>query len=232
MMGIDMLGDLLNDKPVPGRIQGVVVGVVTNNQDPDNLGRVKLRFPWLSDDYESNWARVAAPMAGKGRGAYFLPEVDDEVLVAFEHGAVERPMVLGALWNGQDSPPADNQDGKNNVRLIKSRSGLTVKLDDTDGAAKVTISDKDGKSLIELDASKGTITISSDKDLILSAKGKISLESGGDVAIKGQNLALEGEAKYAITTGASGTGSLEAKSGLAITCTTGVNVNNGALEVK
>ena len=231
-MSIDVLGDLLSDKVAQRRIHGVVVGVVTNNQDPDGLGRVKFRLPWLSDAYESNWARVAAPMAGKERGAYFLPEVDDEVLVAFEHGAIERPFVVGALWNGQDKPPADNKDGKNNVRMIKSRSGLTVKLDDTDGAAKVTISDKDGKNLIELDASKSTISITSDKDLILSAKGKISLESGSDVSIKGQSLALEGEQKYAIKAGTDGT--LEAAKSLAITCmgTGGVNVNNGALEVK
>jgi uncharacterized protein involved in type VI secretion and phage assembly len=229
-MGIEALGDLVSDKRMPKRIHGVVVGVVTNNQDPDGLGRVKLRLPWLSDAYESNWARVATPMAGKERGVYFLPEVEDEVLVAFEHGAIERPFVLGALWNGQDKPPAGNKDGKNNVRLITSRSGLTVKLDDTDGASTVTISDKDGKNLIELDASKSTISITSDKDLILRAKGKISLESGGDVSIKGENLALEGQGTYAIKAGKEG--SLDAVKGLAITCTAGVNVNNGALEVK
>ena len=66
-----------------GRVYGVTVGVVTNNQDPDGLGRVKVRFPWLSDDDESFWARVVTPMAGNGRGLYLLPEVDDEVLVAF-----------------------------------------------------------------------------------------------------------------------------------------------------
>src|SRR5262249_43235482 len=68
------------------RLKGVMVGVITNNQDPDGMGRVKVKFPCLSDDEESHWARIAAPMAGKERGIYFLPEVDDEVLVAFEHG--------------------------------------------------------------------------------------------------------------------------------------------------
>src|SRR2546426_9457473 len=82
------------------KLYGVVAGIVTNNEDPDGLGRVKIRFPWLSEDNESWWARIAAPMAGKERGAYFLPEVDDEVLVAFEHGDVNFPYVLGALWNG------------------------------------------------------------------------------------------------------------------------------------
>ena len=69
-----------------GRITGVVLGIVTNNNDPDKLGRVKVRFPWLSGSTESHWARVATPMAGNGRGLYFLPEVDDEVLVLFERG--------------------------------------------------------------------------------------------------------------------------------------------------
>jgi uncharacterized protein involved in type VI secretion and phage assembly len=224
------LGDLVGETPAPERIGGVVIGVVTNNQDPDGLGRVKLEFPWLSDAYESNWARVAALMAGNDRGAYFLPEVDDEVLVAFEHGAIERPVVLGALWNGKDKPPADNKDGENNVRLIKSRTGLTVKLDDTKGAEKITISDKAGKNLIELDAAKKTIAITSEKDLVLKAKGKISLESGSDVSIQGTNLVLDGQKSYAIGTG--GSGKVEATNGLAVTCNKGVNVNDGALEVK
>ena len=87
------------------RFYGVVIGVVTNNHDPRSLGRIKVKFPWLSADNESNWARVASLMAGKGRGALFLPEVDDEVLVMFEHGYMEHPYVVGALWNGKDTPP-------------------------------------------------------------------------------------------------------------------------------
>ena len=109
------------------RISGVVVGVVTNTQDPAGLGRVKVKFPWLSDSEESFWARVATPMAGKGRGFYFLPEVEDEVLMAFEHGDARFPYVLGALWNGQDKPPESNEDGKNNIRSIKSRSGHVIR---------------------------------------------------------------------------------------------------------
>src|SRR5215472_353851 len=105
------------------RIYGVVVGIVTNNQDPDGMGRVKVKFPWLSDQDESWWARIATVMAGSSRGSYFLPEVNDEVMVAFEHGDVRFPYVLGALWNGKDSPPTTNSDGKNSIRLIKSRSG-------------------------------------------------------------------------------------------------------------
>jgi uncharacterized protein involved in type VI secretion and phage assembly len=160
------------------RISGVVVGLVTNNKDPEGLGRVKVKFPWLSDADESDWARVAAPMAGNDRGAYFLPEVDDEVLVAFEHGDARSPYVVGALWNGKDAPPAKNDDGKNNLRLIKSRSGHTIKLNDEDGKETIEILDKNKRNSIVIDTSENTITITSEKDITLSAsKGAIKLDA-------------------------------------------------------
>lgn len=160
------------------RINGVVVGVVTNNQDPEKMGRVKVKFPWLSDADESNWARVATPMAGKERGFYFLPEVDDEVLVAFEHGDARFPYVVGALWNGTDTPPADNADGKNNVRVIKSRSGHVIRLTDEDGKEKIEIIDKSEKNSIVIDTSEKTLTITTDKDIVLSAaQGSIKLDA-------------------------------------------------------
>jgi len=160
------------------RIFGVVVGVVSNNQDDDGLNRVKVIFPWLSEDEESHWARVTSFMAGEKRGALFLPEVGDEVLVAFEHGDVNRPYVLGALWNGTDKPPLTNSDGKNNVRLIQSRSGHQVVLDDTDGSEKIAITDKTGKNSIVWDAAENTITITAEKDIVLKASsGKISLDA-------------------------------------------------------
>ena len=87
-------------------VAGPVVGIVTNNEDPGGLGRVKLFLPWPSDENETDWARVCTPMAGKERGIFFLPEVEDEVLVVFEHGDPRRPVVLGGLWNGVDKPPS------------------------------------------------------------------------------------------------------------------------------
>jgi uncharacterized protein involved in type VI secretion and phage assembly len=118
---------------VGSRLFGVMVGIVTDNQDPEGLGRVRVRFPWLSQDDASHWARIAVGMAGKDRGMFFLPEVDDEVLVAFEHGRPEYAYVLGALWNGKDTPPTANADGKNNLRMLRSRSGHEIVLDDTVG---------------------------------------------------------------------------------------------------
>ena len=172
------LGDVLLEHGATTAINGVVVAVVTNNQDPDGLGRVKLKFPWLSDADESFWARVATPMAGGGRGAFFLPEVDDEVLVAFEHGDLRFPYVLGGLWNAKDKRPADNGDGKNNVRLIRSRSGHVVRLSDEDGKEKIEIIDKSEKNSIVFDTANNTITITADKDIALSApQGTIKLDA-------------------------------------------------------
>jgi uncharacterized protein involved in type VI secretion and phage assembly len=175
---LDMLIEAEDQEASAGRIYGVVVGVVTNNEDPDNLGRVKVRFPWLSDDNEGYWARLATPMAGADRGIYFLPEVQDEVLVIFEQGDVRFPFIIGALWNGKDKPPAPKQGSGNNIRLIKSRSGHIIRLDDGDGAEKIEIIDRSKKNRITLDTKENTIAITADKDIRLSAvQGTISLEA-------------------------------------------------------
>ena len=183
------------------KMVGVAVGIVTNNQDPDGLGRVKVTFPWLSDSEESHWARIASFMAGADRGGYFLPEVDDEVLVAFEHGDISRPYVIGALWNGKDQPPASNSDGKNNVRMIKSRSGHLIKLDDTAGSEKIEILDKGGKNAVIWDAAGNKITVSAGQDFEVKAgSGKITLEattieikSSGEIKIEASgNLTIKG----------------------------------------
>jgi uncharacterized protein involved in type VI secretion and phage assembly len=218
MSGADTMGDLA----LRGRIYGVVVGVVTNNQDPAGLGQVKVTFPWLSDDNESNWARVMAPMAGGGRGFYMLPEVGDEVLVMFEQGRFDRPYVIGALWNGLDPPPEANGDGKNDLRIIKSRSGHTITLDDTAGAEKITVADKSGKSTIVLDAQSGSVSI--------QAEGDITLKStAGAVSIQCQRFSVSAGESYTLS---AESGSLKGKSGIAVDCLAGVNINSGALEVR
>ena len=190
-----------------GRVYGVVVGVVTNNQDPDGFGRVKVKFPWLSDVDESTWARVAAPMAGKQRGVYFLPEVDDEVLVVFEHGDVRTPYVLGALWNGLDAPPVTNDDGKNNVRLIQSRSGHVIKLNDEEGKETIEIIDKTKKNSIVIDTAKNTITVTTDKDITFSAANgtikldaqKVEISSSGETKLKaGSTMNVEASATMTV----------------------------------
>jgi uncharacterized protein involved in type VI secretion and phage assembly len=145
--------------PLNDRIYGASIGIVTSTDDPDALGRVKMKFPWLKDDVESPWARVVSFMAGNARGAVFRPELGDEVLVLFEHGDMRFPYVVGALWNGNDAMPTERgADAQNDVRLIKSRSGHTIVLDDTSGSEKITITDKSG-NVVEL-SSEGVVVTS------------------------------------------------------------------------
>jgi uncharacterized protein involved in type VI secretion and phage assembly len=191
----ELLADSEERESFAKRISGVVVGVVTNNQDPEGLGRVKVTFPWLSDNEESFWARVAAPMAGNDRGLYFLPEVQDEVLVAFEHGDPGFPYVLGALWNGKDKPPANNGDGKNDIRTIKSRSGHVIRLDDSSDAGKVEIIDSSGKNKIIIDTANNKIEITSSTDITLSA-------TGGTIKLNAQKIEINSSADTKIVAGA------------------------------
>lgn len=185
------LFDLLHsggpDAQAGNRIYGVVVGIVTNNKDDEGMGRVKVKFPWLSDDDESWWARVATMMGGSSRGSYFLPEVNDEVLIAFEHGDVRFPYVVGALWNGKDAPPTTNSDGQNNIRVIKSRSGHIVRLDDTDGNEKIEVIDKTGNNSITIGSSDNSITIT----------------ANGPVKIVGQSIEIDSQTDIQVTANAS-----------------------------
>lgn len=177
---MDVFSQLLGPDEADSRFYGVAFAVVTNNKDPDGLGRVKVKVPWMADDAETDWARVVTPMAGASRGLYFLPEVDDEVLVAFEHGDPESPYVLGALWNGKDKPPESNGDGKNDVRTIKSRSGHVIRFTDTKDAETIEIVDAKGKNSIVISTKDGTITIAADKDVtIKSSNGKLTLSGKG-----------------------------------------------------
>lgn len=120
-----------------GKIFGVVIGIVVDNVDPEGRYRIKVKYPWLmeaggpytdtpdAEDFVSSWARIATFMAGPDRGSFFLPEVDDEVLLAFEHGDIRYPYVVGSLWNGKDKTIHDNkaQSGTNDYRTFRSRSG-------------------------------------------------------------------------------------------------------------
>ena len=142
----------LNFEVCNSRISGVVVALVTDNHDPEELGRVKIKFPWMGEEAGEAWARLATLMGGKERGTVFYPEVDDEVLVVFEQSNINYPYVIGALWNGKDKPPETNSDGKNNIKMIKSRAGHTIKIDDTDGKEKIEIIDKSSKNKICLDS--------------------------------------------------------------------------------
>ena len=108
------------------RYAGVVIGVVREVDDPERQGRIRVEFPWMADGQRSAWASVAAAMAGGGRGAFFMPEPDDEALVAFQHGDFQHPYIVGFLWNGRDGAPAPDR----RLRLLRSVNGHEVALYD------------------------------------------------------------------------------------------------------
>jgi uncharacterized protein involved in type VI secretion and phage assembly len=124
---------------------GIHYGIVTQNQDPEKLERVKVKFPWLNDTDESHWCTLATPMEGKEFGWYALPDIGDVVTVMFQAGAMSQPIVFGGIWSKADNSPEPNEDGKNNFRGYRSRSGHRLILDDT-AKTKIVFMDKDGKN--------------------------------------------------------------------------------------
>jgi len=169
---------------------GVAIALVTDNKDPDDLCRVKVRYPWQEGRRASYWARLAMPMAGADRGSVFIPEVGDEVVVAFERGDLRYPYVLGSLWSGNSKPPLANSNGKNDKRVIKSRKGHKLLFDDGArgavelahvGGRKVTLDD----DAIRIEDKKGNLI------QIESASGRISIEANGALSIKGATITIE-----------------------------------------
>jgi len=159
-----------------GHWYGVYPALVSDIKDPDNQGRIKITLPWSPDtssgQYEA-WARLATFMAGNNRGSWFIPDVDDEVLVAFEGGDPRRPYVLGSLWNGRDAAP-DSMDGAgNNYRkVLRSRNGVKITLDDTDGQEKFIV-ETPGSQKITLQDGPGSIAVED------SNGNSVKLESSG-----------------------------------------------------
>jgi phage baseplate assembly protein gpV len=186
------------------RLRGVHLAVVTANseQGKDSRYRVKVKFPWLPEGDESYWARILAPMAGASRGTYFLPEIDDQVLVVFEHGEIARPIIVGGLWSSAQKPPQRNSDGKNNIKVIKSKSGHRLMFDDTAGAERLVIVDKTRRNKIVLDSAKDSLTIESAGDIELLAPGGAIKISGKTVKLNAAG-AMSGGGKSVNISGAS-----------------------------
>lgn len=199
------------------RYLGVVPAVVTNTDDPNNWGRVKVKFPWMTEDAESDWARVAGIGAGPEAGIMAIPEIDDEVLVAFEQGDFRRPYVLGSLWNGQHQMPSESSptsgerplvrswrsrtghritmyDNADNKIEILTNGGHTIVMDDANRQIKITSS---GGIVFNLDDSGGKLTVES-TEIQIKASGNVKIESGanmdlqagGQVNIKGALINL------------------------------------------
>jgi uncharacterized protein involved in type VI secretion and phage assembly len=170
-----------------GRWFGIYPGLVSDIKDPNGSGRVKVTLPWspdtASDHYEA-WARVTTFMGGNNRGSWFIPDVNDEVLLAFESGDPRRPYVLGGLWNGSDKPPQSmDGGGQNNLKVLRSRNGVKITLDDTSGqencimetpgGQKITL--HDGPGSVEVVDSNGNSVKMQASGITVNASAKVTV---------------------------------------------------------
>jgi uncharacterized protein involved in type VI secretion and phage assembly len=182
-------------------LAGVAVGVVTQNKDETGQARVKVRFGWHDQPKDSYWARVASPMSGKDRGFYTLPEVGDEVLVAFERGDIRHPFVLGGLWNPKDGAPVKNGDGKNDVRKFRSRAGHELTFDDGT-KPQVELRTKGGKKLL-MDDEKVDVTDEKGNHLVISSTdGSITLKCTGSLKIDALSVEIKAQTQMKLDAGA------------------------------
>lgn len=165
------------------RYFGLYPAIVTDLVDPDSLGRIEVSFPWLGTDGEQvrAWATLLSPYADADQGLQILPEVDSQVVVGFEAGCLRRPYIVGAAWNGREALPSA-PEAANNKRLLKTRSGSLLELDDTGGAVKVTLSTQSGHKLILKD---------SPQEVSLEHLNgcKITMNAGGQVKIDANSTA-------------------------------------------
>jgi uncharacterized protein involved in type VI secretion and phage assembly len=191
---VDLLG-----QPAPTNL-GAVIGVVTNNKDTSNQGRVKVKFPAMADNAESDWARVVSVGGGPSRGFLVTPAVNDEVLVMFEGGDFRRPLVIGGLWNGKDAPPltadASTKEGKTTKWQVKTTAGHTLTFDETgndDTKHNVTILLADGTTKLYLGKDKVELW-SNQKNLeVKSGQASVLLANGKDVTIQGVNVTIKAQ---------------------------------------
>ncbi|MBK8077633.1 MAG: VgrG-related protein [Kineosporiaceae bacterium] len=192
-------------------ITGVTLAVVTDVQDPTNAGRVKVCFPWLADDHVSDWARTVHAGAGESRGAFILPEVGDEVLVAFERGDLRHPYVLGGLYNGRDTPPSgpaavDSGSGAVTRRSVVSRRGHRIDLLDADSGAGVRLATGDDALELTLDASNTRITVTSNGSVEISGAQGISIKAGqGRLQLEGADISIKATTGLTLDGGAQAT---------------------------
>jgi len=231
-----VLSMLENGKPIPQSAQGgnIVVGLVTNNKSSgarNDMGWIKVKYPWLGDDIESGWIRVASQMAGSGRGMFNLPEIDDEVLIAFEHGDVNRPYMIAQLWNGNDKMPAGETgamvaDGEVQRRGFYTRIGHKIVFNDLDGKGDITVTTANDHQICLDDANqKVTVkTKTGHKVEMDDAGAKITVvdKTGGNkitISSNDNSIKLECNGNFTI----------DAKGKVSIKGMTGVDVNTPAM---
>lgn len=176
------------------RLYGAYPAEVIDLVDPDQQGRVKIRLPWSPDNdgsgYEA-WARLATMMAGNNRGTWFIPDVGDEVLVMFEGGDPRRSYVIGALWNGQDAPPETmDSAGDNNLKVIRSRNGVKVTLDDSSGQEKMVLETPGGQMITLKDGPGAVEIVDSNGNSVKLETSGITVTASAKVTINASNVAI------------------------------------------
>ncbi|MBU8920742.1 MAG: hypothetical protein KOO63_02670, partial [Bacteroidales bacterium] len=179
---------------------GMHVARVVDLEDPESLGRIKVSYPWL-DSEQTAWVRMMVPHAGADRGWYILPELEDEVLIGYEHGNTNYPVVLGCMYNKENAPMQEAISSENDIKMFMTRSGNKIVFKDKDGEEAITISQKDGDNQIVLDMSGPSISITSKGDITLKGANLnvdmdegITLKAGGDVTIEGANIEVKASA--------------------------------------
>jgi uncharacterized protein involved in type VI secretion and phage assembly len=189
MTALEVIVDARVPTGLGGRWYGVFPALVSDIKDPDGQGRVKVTLPWSPDTdsghYEA-WARIATLMGGKNRGSWFIPDQGDEVLIVFEGGDARRPYVIGGLWNGKDAPPTTMDGAGNNyAKVLRSRNGVKITLDDTDGQEKMVLETpggqkltlKDGPGTVEIDDSNGNSVKLDPSGITVIASAKVTVQA-------------------------------------------------------
>ncbi|MGD1094986.1 MAG: phage baseplate assembly protein V [Bryobacteraceae bacterium] len=170
-----------------GRFYGAYPALVQDVRDPDNQGRVKIALPWSPDSngasYEA-WARLSTMMAGNNQGTWFIPDAGVEVLVIFLGGDPRNPCVIGALWNGQDSPPQSmDSAGNNNVKKLRSRNGVAITLDDTQGSESLTLETPGGQKIVLQDGPGSVLIQDSNGNSIRLDSSGITVNASAQVSV-------------------------------------------------
>jgi uncharacterized protein involved in type VI secretion and phage assembly len=184
-------------QPSDRRFYGVTVATVIDNKDLTGQNHVRLDIPWLPGF--KPWARVAVLMAGSRRGTYFIPQKDDEVLVAFNQGDIREPYVIGSLWNQQDPAPTSNPMDATHKRIIRTPRGHQVEFDDAAQSITITTSTKQKLSMdpnqVEIEISGSAATITLDKE------GTVSIKAARSIELKAPDISIHGTKKVDITSG-------------------------------
>jgi uncharacterized protein involved in type VI secretion and phage assembly len=191
---LEMILDVRLPSGLGGRWYGAFPALVTDIVDPEGLGRVKIALPWSPDTagarYET-WARLATFMAGNNRGSWFIPHVDDEVLIVFEGGDPRRPYVIGSLWNGKDKPP-ESMDGagKNFKKVLRSRNGVKLTMDDNDGREQFILETPGGQKLTLKDGPGAVEIVDSNGNSIKMEASGITITASAKVTINASQVAV------------------------------------------